>query len=214
VHVPIDLLGFLSRQEVDAILMASDLSTETGRRDHLLFSLLYNTGARISEALQLTPGDIQNRIVRLQGKGRRQREVPLWRQTQREMQQWCRANRIESTQPIFGNRQLQPISRREAARRLAFTVQKASLVCPSLRDRNITLHSWRHTCAMHLLQAGNPIEIIALWMGHEQLSTTHGYLEADLKMKQETLDHLTAPKSRRRVTKPASSHVMAFLEAL
>jgi integrase/recombinase XerD len=208
------LLGFLSHQEVNAILMSTNPSTWVGRRDHLLFSLLYNTGARISEALQLTPEDIQNRIARLKGKGRRQREVPLWRETQREIKQWCRANQISSSQPIFGNRHCQPISRRQAARRLKLTIEKASTTCPSLRQRKITLHSWRHTCAMHLLQAGNPIEVIALWLGHEQLSTTHGYLEADLDMKNKILAELKAPRSVRQAKKSAYSHVLAFLEAL
>ena len=208
------LLGFLSRQEVEAILAAAALASWTGRRDHLLFSLLYNTGARISEALQVTPADLQNRVVRLRGKGRKQREIPLWTQTYREIQRWCRDNQIGGSQPLFGNRDLKPLSRREAARRLALTLQKASVVCPSLRQRNITLHSWRHTCAMHLLQAGVALEIIALWLGHEQLSTTHGYLEADLNMKKETLAHLKAPRAGRRVQKKASSHILAFLESL
>ena len=208
------LLGFLSRREVEAILAANNLSTRTGRRDHLLFLLLYNTGARISEMLQVTPADVQNRVVCLHGKGRRQREVPLWLQTHREIQQWCRDNQIGPSQPIFGNRELKPLSRREAARRLALTVEKASVLCPSLRNRNITLHSWRHTCAMHLLQAGIAVEIIALWLGHEQLTTTHAYLEADINMKKETLSHLKAPITGNRVPKKATSHVLAFLEAL
>src|SRR5208283_1761917 len=101
----------------------------------------------------------------------------------------------------------------EAARRLALTVEKASAACPSLRNRTSTLHSWRHTCAMHLLQAGVAIEIIALWLGHEQISTTHGYIEADLNMKKETLAHLKAPSSR-RAPKKATSNILAFLEAL
>jgi integrase/recombinase XerD len=208
------LLGFLSRQEVEAILNATDLSSWAGRRDHLLFSFLYNTGARISEALQITPADLQNRVVRLRGKGRKQREVPLWPQTHREIVRWCRDNQIGTSQPIFGNRESKPLSRREAARRLVLTLQKAGVVCPSLRTRNITLHSWRHTCAMHLLQAGVAIEIIALWLGHEQVNTTHGYLEADLTMKEETLDHLKAPTSKRCCPKAKSSHILAFLEAL
>jgi integrase/recombinase XerD len=69
------LLGFLSRQEVEAVLATPDPSSWTGRRDHLLFSLLYNTGARISEALQLTPADLQNRVVQLRGKGRKYGKV-------------------------------------------------------------------------------------------------------------------------------------------
>ncbi len=208
------LLGFLSRPEVEAVLAAPDLARWTGRRDHLLLSFLYNTGARISEALQITPADLQNRVVQLRGKGRKQREVPLWTQTWRQLQQWCRDNQIGPSQPIFGNREGKPLSRREAARRLEMSLQKASLGCPSLRGRDITLHSWRHTCAMHLLQAGVAIEIIALWLGHEQLSTTHGYLEADLNMKKETLAHLNAPSGTRRGPKKASSNILAFLEAL
>lgn len=207
------LLGFLSRPEVEALLAAPDLSSWTGRRDHLLFSFLYNTGARISEALQITTNDLQNRVVLLHGKGRKQRQVPLWNQTWRELQQWCRDNHIGPSGPIFGNREGKSLSRREAARRLVLSLQKASATCPSLRNRKITLHSWRHTCAMHLLQAGVAIEVIALWLGHEQLSTTHGYLEADLNMKKETLAHLQAPSSSRRASK-TTSNVLAFLEAL
>lgn len=208
------LLGFLSRQEVEAILAATEPTTWTGQRDHLLFGFLYNTGARISEALQVTPTDLQNRAVRLRGKGRKQREVPLWTQTYRQLQQWCRDHQIGAAHPIFGNGQCQSLSRRQAARRLALTLQKAALACPSLRNRTITLHTWRHTCAMHLLQAGVALEIIALWLGHEQPATTHGYLEADLNMKKETLDHLQAPNSSRRISKKAPSNILAFLEAL
>jgi integrase/recombinase XerD len=207
------LLGFLSRSEVEAILAAADRATWAGKRDHLLFAFLYNTGARISEALQVTPADIQNRVVCLRGKGRKQRAVPLWSQTHHEIQRWCRDNQIGVSQPIFGSTQFRSLSRREAARRLALTVKKAGEACPSLRARNVTLHCWRHTCAMHLLQAGVAIEIIALWLGQEQLNTTHGYIEADLNMKKDTLAQLKAPRSGRRVREKAPSHILAFLEA-
>ena len=180
----------------------------------MLFTFLYNTGARISEALQVTPLDLQNGVVRLHGKGRHQRDVPLWGQTRHELRQWCRENLIGPSQPIFTNFQGRSISRRQAARRLGLTVQKARGGCPSLRQRHVTLHSWRHTCAMHLLQAGVAIEIIALWLGHEQLSTTHAYLEADLNMKRQTLAQLQPPTAARCSPRKASSHLLAFLEAL
>jgi integrase/recombinase XerD len=90
------VLGFLNLNEVESLLAAIDISTWTGRRDYLLFSLLYNTCARISEALQLTPSDIQHRVVRLHGKGRKERDVPLWPETQRQIQKWCRENKISS----------------------------------------------------------------------------------------------------------------------
>ena len=206
-------LGFLTRQEVEALLAATDPSSRTGRRDHLLFLLLYNTGARISEALQLKPSDLRSRVVHLHGKGRRERDVPIWRQTQGEIQRWCRDNQILNSQPIFGNRDHQPLSRRGAARRFALTLKKATDTCPSLRGRKISLHTWRHTCGMHLLQAGVPIEVIMLWFGHAQVNTTYGYLEADLNMKRRILAHLP-PTPGRRVPQSVSSHVMAFLESL
>jgi site-specific recombinase XerD len=66
---------------------------------------------------------------------------------------------------------------------------------------------------MHLLQAGVAIEIIALWLGHEQINTTHSYIEADLNIKKETLAQLKAPRSGRCVREKAPSHILAFLEA-
>jgi len=87
------VLGFLSLNEVEFLLAAIDVSTWTGQRDYLLFSLLYNTGARISEVLQLTPANIHHRVVSLHGKGRKERSVPLWFQTHRQIQKWCRENK-------------------------------------------------------------------------------------------------------------------------
>jgi integrase/recombinase XerD len=207
------VLGFLNLNEVESLLAAIDVSTWTGRRDYLLFSLLYNTGARISEVLQLTPADIQHRVVRLRGKGRKERDVPLWSQTHRQIQKWCRENKINSDQPIFGNRAGKPLSRRSGARRFALILRKAQKGCPALRRPDLSPHSIRHTTAMHLLQSGVPLEVIALWLGHEQVATTHGYLEADLTMKSQILSNLQ-PIPWRRAQKRTLSNIMAFLEAL
>jgi site-specific recombinase XerD len=138
------VLGFLSLNEVEFLLAAIDVSTWTGRRDYLLFSLLYNTGARISEVLQLTPADIHQRILRLHGKGRKERDIPLWPQTHRLIQKWCRENEISSDQPIFGNRAGKPLSRRSAARRFALALRKAQKGCPALRRPDLSPHSIRH----------------------------------------------------------------------
>lgn len=207
------VLGFMTRPEVDAVLAATDQSTQVGRRDHLLFTLLYNTGGRISEILRLQPGEVRNRTVRLHGKGRKERDVPIWPATQREIQNWCRANNIGPTQYLFANRHGTPITRKGASLRLKAAVEVASVTCPSLRGRKITLHTFRHSTAMHLLQAGVALPIIALWLGHEQPVTTHGYVEADLKMKQRCLDTLERLPAARRQS-AARSHLMAFLEAL
>lgn len=207
------VLGFMTRSEVDAVLAATDQTTRVGCRDHLLFTLLYNTGGRISEILRLQPNEVRHRTVRLHGKGRKERDVPIWPATQRAIQQWCRTNKIGPTQYLFANQHGAPITRKGAALRLKIAVCAAATTCPTLRERKITLHTFRHATAMHLLQSGVALPIIALWLGHEQPVTTHGYVEADLKMKQRCLDTLERlPAARRRSA--ARSNLLAFLEAL
>jgi integrase/recombinase XerD len=211
---PKPLLGFLAREEIDAILAAMDDSTWSGRRDHLLFTLLYNTGARISEALQARFSDIQDRAIRLHGKGRKERVVPLWAQTARRIKQWCQVNALRPDQLLFANQRGAPLSRQGASFRLAVAVRKAALNCPALKDRKISPHSIRHSTAMALLQAGVSLEVIALYLGHEQPSTTHGYIEADLKMKTDSLRRLVETPTPKRQRPEPPSRVLAFLEAL
>lgn len=208
------MLGFMTREEVAAVLAATDQATRSGRRDLLLFMVLYNTGARISEALQLHPRDVRDRVVHLLGKGRKNREVPLWAQTARRLRQWCTSNRIGPDQLIFTNRLGAPLSHDGVAFRLAAAVRKAAVQCPSLAGRRITSHTWRHSCAMALLQAGVPLEVIALYLGHAKPSTTHGYIEADLKMKAECMRRLTEPPTPKHSKREEPSRLLAFLEAV
>ncbi|RRJ98901.1 hypothetical protein Ga0100230_011400 [Opitutaceae bacterium TAV3] len=191
-----------------------DQSTWTGRRDHLLFTLLYNTGARISEALQATPDDLRGRTLLLHGKGRKDRSVPLWTKTAAALRRWCRDNQIGPSQPMFINSNGVALSRHGARFRLKLTLTKAAAMCPDLRNRKLGLHSFRHTCAMHLLQSGVSIEVIALWLGHEQLVTTHGYIEADINMKEQTLQSLKEPKAVRRQKRKTPPGLITFLDSL
>lgn len=211
---PKRVLGFMSREEIDAVLAAADPVTRSGQRDRLLFTFLYNTGARISEALQLRAEDLLDRAVHLRGKGRKNRTVPVWPSTERLLRQWCKTNRLTPEQVIFTNRNGQPLSRDGVAFRLALAVQKAATHCPSLTKRRITCHTFRHSCAMSLLQAGVALEVIALWLGHAKPLTTHGYIEADLKMKANCLKRLTEPTPSRRRSPQESSRLLAFLEAI
>jgi integrase/recombinase XerD len=208
------VLGFLTREEIDAVLAATDPATHSGQRDRLLFTLLYNTGARISEALQLTPQDLLNRAVHLHGKGRKDRTVPVWPSTEHLLRQWCKTNRLAPEQLLFTNRNGEPLSRDGVAFRLALSVRKATAHCPSLAKRRVTCHTFRHSCAMSLLQAGVALEVIALWLGHAKPLTTHGYIEADLKMKADCLKRLTEPAVPRRRSVQESSRLLAFLEAI
>src|SRR5690606_36123328 len=144
------LVGFMSREEVAAILSAVDDATPVGRRDHLLFSLLYQTGARISEILRLRPDAVQGRFVKLHGKGRKERPAPIRSQLVRQLQRFTQNDRLRGDQPFFTNRQGVTLTREAVALRLDLAVRKAQQRCPSLRGRRITPHLWRHTTAMHL----------------------------------------------------------------
>lgn len=207
------LLGFMDNKEIDAVLSAINLSTWSGRRDHLMFTLLFNTGGRISEVLQMRPADVRHRIVRLHGKGRKDREVPIWPETEKTIRGWCKYDRPENAQYLITSAKGAQLSRRAAALRLKLAIRGACARCPSLRNRRITLHTWRHSTAMSLLRAGVQAEIIALWLGHEQLTTTHGYIEADLTLKQQCLDQLRKPTVR-QARRHRTSHLLEFLQAL
>jgi integrase/recombinase XerD len=208
------LLGYMNRDEVAAVFAAIDRGTRSGQRDLLLFLLLYNTGARISEALQMRAKDFRDRSVHLHGKGRKDRQVPIWPQTVRRLRQWCQLNRIGQEQLIFTNRLGAPLSHDAVALRLDLAVHKATVKCPSLRGRRITSHTWRHSCAMALLQSGVALEVIALYLGHSKPITTHGYIEADLKMKADCMRRLTEPPTPAPSEREEPSRLLAFLRAL
>jgi site-specific recombinase XerD len=184
------LLGHLTREEMQAVLNAPDGSTWTGQRDRVLFAVMYNTGARVSEVIGLRLGDLagaEARTVRILGKGRKDRVVPLWKQTAATLTQWSRRLTPGPDVPLFPNARGQPLSRSGVEDRLAVAVGKAAQSCPSLRGKPVSPHTIRHTTAMHLLQGGVDLTVIALWLGHESPETTHQYVEADLKMKEEVL---------------------------
>jgi integrase/recombinase XerD len=184
------LLGYLTKEEMQAVLAAPDGDTWAGHRDRVLFAVMYNTGARVSEVIGLHRADLdsgQARSVRIHGKGRKERVVPLWKQTSAALLRWLK--RLDTTEagPLFPNVRGEPLSRSGVEDRLALAIGKASESCPSLRDKVVSPHTIRHTTAMHLLQSGVDVTVIALWLGHESPETTHQYIEADLQMKEEVL---------------------------
>lgn len=210
------LLGFLSRQEVAALLAAPDRATWSGHRDAILLTLLYNTGARLSEITGLRVGEVRldrHACVHLHGKGRKERVVPLWRSTARQITAWLERKGHDAQSPVCPNRDGTPLSASGLRRRLAVAVSRAATKCPSLRGRRISPHTLRHTTAMHLLQSGADLSTIALWLGHEDPSTTHAYLEADLAMKEAALNRLPAPRRSRARFRPGD-RLLAFLEGL
>ena len=199
------LLGCLSLTEMQAILAAPSPDTGSGQRDRIIFQLLYNTGARVSEIVALNRQDIQFQPLRtalLRGKGRKQRTVPLWKSTAASLKRWLAQNPAPPQDPLFTNHLGQRLSRFGIENRFRCALRQAALQCPSLQGRKISPHWVRHTTALHLLQAGNDITVIALWLGHESPATTHQYLELDLAHKERCLKKLASPKSRAARFKP------------
>jgi len=210
------VLGFLSRSEVEALLAAPDRSTWSGHRDQVLFATLYNTGARVSEILSLCRTDVEldgTRCVHIQGKGRKQRVVPLWSSTAARLKEWIARMERGPEAPLFPNRHGLPLSRSGVEKRLRLAVAKAAKVCPSLGGRRISPHTLRHTTAMHLLQSGVDMTVIALWLGHETPATTHLYVEADLTMKEQALKRVAEPPTS-QLRYHAKDRLLAFLDRL
>ena len=151
--------------------------------------------------------------VRLHGKGRKQRTVPLWKETATGIRQWLQYAGLRAEQPLIPNRYGLPMTRTNVADRLTLAVTAAAKKCPQLTGRRISPHTWRHTTAMHLLQAGVDLTVIALWLGHESPVTTHGYIEADLAMKERALASIAPPEIKHTRYQPRDA-VLKFLESL
>jgi len=209
-------IGFLSREEVLAII-GEPGDSWTSQRDHLLLRMIYNTGARVSEIIGIKLADVVlagAACVHLQGKGRKQRTVPLWRSTVKQIRSWLKLNpEFGPSSPLLPNRNGRAMTRGNVTQRLALAVKAAASTQPQLAKRQISPHIVRHTTAMHLLQAGVDISVIALWLGHESPTTTHHYVEADLAMKERALARLHEPDAAlRRYRAPDS--LVEFLRTL
>ena len=210
------MIGSLSREEIEAVLGAPDDATWSGRRDRILFATLYNTGARVSEIIRVRRGDLaldRSPYVRLHGKGRKERSLPLWPKTARALRSWLTKLPGADEHPVFPNRAGRTMSRSGVEVRLDAAVRIASATCPTLRDRHVSPHVIRHSTAMHLLQAGVDITVIALWLGHESPATTHLYIEADLKMKERALAKVQSPGVKTSRYRPTDG-LLDFLDRL
>ncbi len=209
-------IGYLSREQIEALLKTPDASTRIGLRDQVLLMLMYNTGARVSEVAGLRISDLHldnGGAVHIHGKGRKQRSVPLWRQTLKLVRQWLKKIDNSPDKPLLINARGGVMSRAGVAQRLQKVYALAAKRNPSLGKRCVSPHTIRHTTAMHLLQSGVDLSVIAMWLGHESIQTAHQYLQADLESKKKALASLQSPrfKPSRRAAK---NSVMQFLDGL
>lgn len=210
------LVGYLTRTEMDAMLDAPTTASQPGRRDRALLLTMYNTGARVSEIAGLCRCDFTldtSPHAHLEGKGRKHRAIPIWSRTARGLRLWFKETGIAPTDAAFPNARGGHLSRHGVAFIVRKAFESARAECPSLKHKRVHPHLIRHTTAMHLLQSGVDPAVIALWLGHESLETTHVYVEADLQMKREALDKLAPAGRPVRSFKPGDS-LMTFLAGL
>jgi integrase/recombinase XerD len=211
-----NLLTYLTEPEVDALLSACDQATWAGRRDYATLALTIQTGLRISELISLDCQDITltaGANVHTIGKGRKERRTPLTPATRTLLKAWLHERRGAPGEPLFPTNTGKRLTRDAIERRLAIHLRTAATGCSSIQTKHITMHTLRHTAAMRLLLAGNDITVIALWLGHEQITTTQIYLHADMTHKQHAIDR-TKPIAAKPGRHRPSDTLLAFLEAL
>ena len=187
-------VGYLSKEYLAQILARPDLHTRAGRRDAVLLSVLYDTGARVQELIDLNASDVRldpPPQVRLMGKGRKMRAVPLMDATVELLRDHRRDNNLDcpehADQPLFQNRQGGRLSRSGVRYLLQKYVQSVRHDHPGF-TQPVSPHSFRHTKGMHLLHSGVPLEIIRDFLGHVDVKTTEIYARANLEMKRKALE--------------------------
>jgi integrase/recombinase XerD len=211
-----NLVTYLTEPEVDALLAACDQTSWTGRRDHAMFALTIQAGLRISELAALTRADITlttGANVHCVGKGRKERRTPLVPATRKVLRAWLNERDGAPSDPLFPTTTGKHPSRDAIERRLARHLAAAGETCPSLKTKRVTMHTLRHSAAMRLLLAGNDVTVIALWLGHEQLSTTNVYLHADMTHKQQAIDRAKPLDAKPGRYRPPDT-LLKFLEDL
>ena len=211
-------MAYLEPEEARVVIAAVDTSSSSGRRDHALLLLLYNTGARVSEALALRPSDLRlerPRQVRFLGKGRKERICPLWSETASALRRVIRPDSANDV--IFKSHRGTQLSRDGVAYLLRKYVLLAAKGQSPQRLRRVTPHMLRHSCAVALLQAGVDVSVIRDYLGHASVATTSRYITTNLQMKRQVLDAFwkragLAPTGTRKWQ--PSPKLLAFLQQL
>ena len=212
-------MEFLTEDEFAALKSACETDTALGRRDMLMLLLLYNTGIRVSELVGLKLSNVHidsqgtTAYIRVHGKGRKERDVPLWKSTAKYLAEYLRDHARGENSSLFANCADGDLTRSGVRYRLGCLQKKASKTAPSLTKKTITPHTFRHTTALRMLQSGVDISTIAIWLGHDSIITTHKYMEADLEMKRQTLEKMGDPGNSAYHFTP-DAVIMAFLDSL
>lgn len=213
---------YLEEAEVEELLKLPRDASATDRRDQTLFAVMFNTGARVQEVLDLTLGDVRlepPHQVRLHGKGGKPRSCPIWARTAVRLRELIaqKSPPVDSHCPLFTNRRGQKLTRFGVRYLLNKRVEACADVVPTLRDKRIHPHSLRHTTAIHLLKAGVDFATISQWLGHATLIPTMEYARADLDTKRQALAQVfpdVMPVPRAGHVAPAQLDMVKWLRRL
>lgn len=215
---PHPALCYLDSEEVNAILRQPDRSTPEGQRDHALLALLYNTGARIQEALSLCPSGIRlisPEHVKLFGKGRKERICPVWPETAALLAALLKRQPRADTEPLFINRYGRTLGAAGVRFKLAQYVHEATKELPALRHKRVSPHTFRHTVGVQMVASGIDQTVIRSWFGHVSLDTTNHYARANIETKRraiELVDRSTRPSAPPRWKR--NPNLLAWLDSL
>lgn len=210
------VVHYLTRAETEALLAAPDRSSPRGRRDHAVILVAVQTGLRVSELTGLTLADVTfgtGANVYTKGKGRRERHTPLTADTARLLRTWFDHRQARLDEPVFATNDRGPLSTDAVEDLVDRHVATAAQHCPSLRDKHVTPHTLRHTCAMNMLHADLDLPTIALWLGHSSTKSTEIYLHADITIKEQALARVAPGRAARFRYRPPD-RLLAFLEGL
>lgn len=209
------LIRHLTMEEVRAILNAPELSTRLGIRDRAMLHLCFAAGLRVSELVGALMENLSMRrppSILINGKGRKERCLPLWKETASDLRAWLAVRGNVCGPELFVNAEGQPMTRAGFEYILAKHTQAAAKVCPSLHGRSVSPHQLRHSCALTMLQATRDIRKVALWLGHSDVRTTEVYLRMDASEKLEAIEAVLPPELRRGRFKAPDALIASLLE--
>ena len=208
------LIRHLNRDEIRALLDAPDPSSTSALRDRAMLHLAFAAGLRVSELVGLRLDQIEQGtapFVHVMGKGRRERILPLWKETATTIAVWLKVRVPHRDPELFLSAAGRALTRSGFEYILAKHVAVAARSQPSIAGKRVTPHVLRHSCAMHTLQATRDIRKVALWLGHASLQSTETYLRADPTEKLEALATM-APLGLQRGKFQVPDKLMAMLK--
>ncbi|MDP2413845.1 site-specific integrase [Daejeonella sp.] len=190
-----ETMSYLSIEGLKLLLQQPDVTTHRGRRDLALLSLMYDTGSRVQEIIDLTPLSLRLHrpaTVKITGKGNKARLVPMLDAQTEHLKNYMKENRLDKPfanhYPLFCNSRKEKLTRAGLNYILDKYARSARTENPMIIPDHISCHSLRHSKAMHLLQAGVNLVYIRDILGHVSVITTEIYARADSKQKREALE--------------------------